>query len=933
MRRRQGEQIAPAKGVGDWTTTALLSRERMPPPRELHKKANTMNHQQRRVIKRHVTAKNGSSESHNGSKSKCRQVVPSPSEPDIAACRNESSTVTDPNLSVAKPMKRVHHGVRHEDNRRRDDDETETEDDDVEVRTAKNAAERRLEKNCVKVTRGESSSDEDSDASIEDDDVEYDAGIGEVTSKRKSRKAAKTTSDACGNHRVRGIDLAPSATNSFAASHHINDDDDLEDEDGFENDDFDLDSSARGGAVVGTEQQHVQVGNRVAVYWSGDDEYYEGTVTRQGTNPQQKKRNNIYVEYDDGDCEWVDLEKATVQLVDKKRKNNKIKIRGDEKETHRTLARNDSSGTSKSKVCRKISESNSDLLESTGEWKSCLPEKTGRNSCAKPSDKHNDVNEIMPDLQVGCRISVWSSITNQYMNGTLVTIDENSGSRGKSIPADIASKATPHYIVYDDGDDERTNLARRKFLLLDTRPKETASNTEEGLREGDHNAFSKVRRGMKQDDGSTGVEDHPMRDGKGETACSDVHSTIPQRSTQAPSTDKEPENAHARTPRNATVDKEEVVVKPNDNDAVKVGSRVAVYWSGDDEFYDGMVTRHHKKHRNRFYVEYDDGDSEWIDLRRRKYRRSDLHSAKTKQDSVRAIAGRPSTRHEEKVTHRKRLGNVSKLSAGSRVSVWRSKGREYFKGTVVSIDPITSSASESDQPHYVVYDDGDSEHTNLARRKFIILHGANGGDNDTCYRRSRQRKSVVNPDGANDGTVKHEEDRGSNCDNGSSSNTSSSSDDDASHRTLCYDDNPFQVGEKISVYWSGDDDYYEGRVTKQNRKRDRLHVEYDDGDREWVDTKKRKVRAVGGKQGVTLRQGDGLAPTATAKRKKRKVNPDVKRVSVGSRVSVWWPAENEYYDSTVKRIKAGSSKPHRLAYDDGDYEKTNLAYRKFILLA
>jgi hypothetical protein len=44
-------------------------------------------------------------------------------------------------------------------------------------------------------------------------------------------------------------------------------------------------------------------------------------------------------------------------------------------------------------------------------------------------------------------------------------------------------------------------------------------------------------------------------------------------------------------------------------DQVKVGRRVEVYWSGDEEYYPGVVARRGKG--DKIFIEYDDGDSEW----------------------------------------------------------------------------------------------------------------------------------------------------------------------------------------------------------------------------------------------------------------------------------------------------------------------------------
>jgi hypothetical protein len=55
----------------------------------------------------------------------------------------------------------------------------------------------------------------------------------------------------------------------------------------------------------------VKVGCRVAVFWNGEGEFFEGVVTKE-----RKGKKPFYVEYDDGDKEWVNFEKELFHLVD-----------------------------------------------------------------------------------------------------------------------------------------------------------------------------------------------------------------------------------------------------------------------------------------------------------------------------------------------------------------------------------------------------------------------------------------------------------------------------------------------------------------------------------------------------------------------------------------------------------------------------------------
>ena len=61
------------------------------------------------------------------------------------------------------------------------------------------------------------------------------------------------------------------------------------------------------------------------------------------------------------------------------------------------------------------------------------------------------------------------------------------------------------------------------------------------------------------------------------------------------------------------------MVLPPELEQVHVGSRVAVLWD-DEEYYEATVMQERNKKRP-LYLEYDDGDGEWVDLRHHKFRR------------------------------------------------------------------------------------------------------------------------------------------------------------------------------------------------------------------------------------------------------------------------------------------------------------------------
>jgi hypothetical protein len=64
--------------------------------------------------------------------------------------------------------------------------------------------------------------------------------------------------------------------------------------------------------VVSPELEKVQIGSRVEVLWSDDEEYYRATVTQE----QMNKKRPLSLVYDDGDSEWVDLRQHKFRLVE-----------------------------------------------------------------------------------------------------------------------------------------------------------------------------------------------------------------------------------------------------------------------------------------------------------------------------------------------------------------------------------------------------------------------------------------------------------------------------------------------------------------------------------------------------------------------------------------------------------------------------------------
>ena len=124
------------------------------------------------------------------------------------------------------------------------------------------------------------------------------------------------------------------------------------------------------------------------------------------------------------------------------------------------------------------------------------------------------------------------------------------------------------------------------------------------------------------------------------------------------------------------------------------------------------------------------------------------------------------------------------------------------------------------------------------------------------------------------------------------------------------------MGERVAIYWPKNDEYYPGVITKVLRS-GRVYIHYDDGDEQWV----------------RLNKVCYLQLTGTATTDQRPDNPAISTLLIGTRVSVWWQGDKQFFEGTlVERKDPRNQDPHRVQYDDGDEEWLNLAFRRFRLL-
>jgi DNA mismatch repair protein MSH6 len=67
---------------------------------------------------------------------------------------------------------------------------------------------------------------------------------------------------------------------------------------------------------------------------------------------------------------------------------------------------------------------------------------------------------------------------------------------------------------------------------------------------------------------------------------------------------------------------------------VKVGDEISVYWPDDDQYYDAVVERQKSGSDSNFYIRYDDGEQEWVDLSTETFQILDTGKPKKKRRKI-----------------------------------------------------------------------------------------------------------------------------------------------------------------------------------------------------------------------------------------------------------------------------------------------------------
>lgn len=127
----------------------------------------------------------------------------------------------------------------------------------------------------------------------------------------------------------------------------------------------------------------------------------------------------------------------------------------------------------------------------------------------------------------------------------------------------------------------------------------------------------------------------------------------------------------------------------HDSSYLRKGSILSLFWKDDDCWYDCKIIA---KKKQTVSIEYLEGKKiETFDLETERWCLSTSENL-----------------------NEKKVRRVQSLTLGTRLKVWWGMEQAYFPGTLAKI------SQKMKLPHYIQYDDGDEEWTNLEHRKFRV---------------------------------------------------------------------------------------------------------------------------------------------------------------------------------------------------------------------
>jgi len=483
-------------------------------------------------------------------------------------------------------------------------------------------------------------------------------------------------------------------------------------------------------------------GTRLEIFWPDDNVYYSSTVTQE----RPKKKKCFFVRYDDDESEWINLwyhtfrvaeptpltsglastvpssdntegpsaSKPSTDISSKKVATNEVELQPTEAsstkqkqvlvaevstvpnaDTDQSLRSQTGTTGSENKeesskgavaggkrvfhfeaVCSSSSSPKATPMKKLKLEKPLasvkpVPGDIAESKIPKKAKKAADFSEqripkkaVKPDDVGGLQIPKTATKVAVGMRVSIFWPDDNAFYTGEVTKRRLSRY--PHFVEYDDGETEWINFNEHTYRIIDE-----SGATESGLK------LKKVASEGEEADAQPVKE--PVESGPSEIKRK-----------------KQKKNKNKVSEKNIHEGKDNV---DDDLSSVVVGTRIAIWWPDDRKYYLAKVQRKQPVSFKPYFVKYDDGEEEWIDLRRHKWR---FASVKAQRKATTRSGSRGKN------------ADIRRISIGCRVAVWFPSEKSYYNG-------IVEQLRDHPRPHYIGYDDGDKEWIDLKETGFYIL--------------------------------------------------------------------------------------------------------------------------------------------------------------------------------------------------------------------
>jgi hypothetical protein len=177
---------------------------------------------------------------------------------------------------------------------------------------------------------------------------------------------------------------------------------------------------------------------------------------------------------------------------------------------------------------------------------------------------------------------------------------------------------------------------------------------------------------------------------------------------------------------------------------VQPGSRIAIYWDGEDAYFSGTVKKIREERKRPYFVVYDDGDREWMDLCSENFRivKKKINKQKEEQadgsmadDHDETSTSRESSSKESSSSSLDEATNVFKTNLSRPKKRYRSKKRKQREMEM----PLAVKKSPSWVEESVKRSDSDSETDEEELRDWAVkMFGAHPHLATTCNKGSQE---------------------------------------------------------------------------------------------------------------------------------------------------------------------------------------------------